>query len=286
VCRFTFYQGHALGLGALITEPHNSLIHQSFHSQERKEPLNGDGFGVAWYAPDYDEPALFRSLTPAWSNRNLRELARVVRSTCVLAHVRAASHPLEVSESNCHPFKSGRYTFMHNGHVGGFEDIRRALIDSLSERAFRAVRGNTDTEHLFAVFLDEVEKAGTEPADPEAMAVLLERAVHRVLRLTERHAPGEPSDLNLVLSDGRSSVACRLTTAAPETAASLHLHYGRRYVCEGRVCRMVDPEEGAGAVLVSSERLSEDPGWQTVPVGHLVTVGPDLHPATRPMKVG
>jgi predicted glutamine amidotransferase len=35
---------------------------------------------------------------------------------------------------------------------------------------------------------------------------------------------------------------------------------------------MVDPEKGQGAVLISSEPLSDDPGWQTVPVNHLVTV--------------
>ena len=80
MCRFTFYRGAPLALSALLTEPDNSLIHQSFHSHEREEPLNGDGFGVAWYSWGHAEPAVFRSVTPAWSNGNLRELARVVET--------------------------------------------------------------------------------------------------------------------------------------------------------------------------------------------------------------
>ena len=71
-------------MSSLITEPENSLIHQSFDSREREEPLNGDGFGVAWYPQDgHRDAALFRSITPAWSNQNLRHIARAVKSGCV-----------------------------------------------------------------------------------------------------------------------------------------------------------------------------------------------------------
>ena len=67
MCRFTFYIGAPISLGSLITEPAHSLIKQSFNSKERSEPLNGDGFGIAWYANDDDEAAVFRSITPAWN---------------------------------------------------------------------------------------------------------------------------------------------------------------------------------------------------------------------------
>ena len=92
MCRFVMYFGEALTLDRLTTEPTHSLIHQSYKARERREPLNGDGFGIAWYAHDISpEPAVFRSTTPAWSNTNLRQLARVTTSGCVFAHVRAAS---------------------------------------------------------------------------------------------------------------------------------------------------------------------------------------------------
>ncbi|MFQ5353611.1 MAG: class II glutamine amidotransferase, partial [Thermodesulfobacteriota bacterium] len=61
MCRFVLYLGEDVALNSLITEPENSIIHQSFHSHERAEPLNGDGFGVAWYAPEVgEEPAVFK----------------------------------------------------------------------------------------------------------------------------------------------------------------------------------------------------------------------------------
>jgi hypothetical protein len=49
MCRFAMYLGPTLTLDSLIMRPSNSIVHQSFHSHERSEPLNGDGFGVAWY---------------------------------------------------------------------------------------------------------------------------------------------------------------------------------------------------------------------------------------------
>ena len=49
MCRFLLYMGPSTSLESLITQPENSLVHQSYKSKERKEALNGDGFGVAWY---------------------------------------------------------------------------------------------------------------------------------------------------------------------------------------------------------------------------------------------
>lgn len=281
MCRFVHYLGRPLRLGSLLTEPENSLIHQSYEAREREEPLNGDGFGVAWYVAGEAEPALFRSVTPAWSNQNLRELARVTSSTCVLAHVRAATQRMEVSEANCHPFKAGRFSFMHNGELGDFARIRRPLLDQLSEEAFAGVRGGTDSEHLFALVRDEL--AGTAETGCEALAGALERALARALALVAEHAPGAASYLNIVLSDGRRSVICRHATGAAGPAPSLHLSRGRRYTCHEGLCRMLHPEEGHGAVLVASEALSEDPGWETVPEGHLVLIEEDLGVRLRPL---
>ena len=101
MCRFIAYLGHPLLISKLVTEPIHSLIHQSYHARERPEPLNGDGFGVAWFAPEFSpRPALFKDTTPAWNNENLREMAPVTRSRCILAHVRAASPNSSVHRLN------------------------------------------------------------------------------------------------------------------------------------------------------------------------------------------
>jgi glutamine amidotransferase len=288
MCRFTFYLGKPVSLSSLITEPENSLIHQSFHSHEREEPLNGDGFGVAWYVHGLAEPSLYRSVTPAWSNSNLRDLARATTSSCVLAHVRAATQQLEVNEANCHPFKRGPLAFMHNGDVGGFSRLRRRIVLELDDDTFAGVRGTTDSEHFFALLCDRVrqqERTGPSATTTEGLATAFESTLRHVVALAREHAPGEETYLNAVVTDGHSAVACRFTTDRPENADSLYLNHGRRYVCEDGLCRMLDPEDGQGVVMVSSERLSDDPGWQAVPVNHLVLVQPNRTVRFRKLDV-
>lgn len=298
MCRFVLYHGMPLTIASLVTEPAHSIIRQSVHADESEEPLNGDGFGVAWYAPELSErPGVFRSVTPAWSNQNLLDLARVTRSHCILAHVRAATSGLAVSELNCHPFTSGPYAFMHNGDVARFSQVRRRLLSDLSDAAFAAIRGSTDSEHLFGVFLDEAHSADVARAPDRAgaMARTLERALARVVGLSmeaKKHlprppgmAPGEDeSYVNCAVTDGEAAVACRFTTDADEPS-SLYLHTGRRYVCEGGVCRMLEPERGREAVIVSSERLSDDPGWQKVPRNSLVIIRRGRSAEVRPVML-
>src|SRR6266508_374508 len=154
MCRFLCYRGPENILSVLLYRPTNSLIRQSFHAKERTEPLNGDGFGVGWYAPQISStPCIFASVTPAWSNQNLRRLSEHVKSGCFFAHVRAASPGMRVSEANCHPFQHGRFLWMHNGTIEGFWQIRRRLRASLPDQLYDAIQGTTDSEHAFAVFL-------------------------------------------------------------------------------------------------------------------------------------
>lgn len=285
MCRYTLYVGPRLPLDQLITRPANSMIHQSYHNQEREEPMNGDGFGIAWWVPELSpNPATFRSISPAWSNRNLLELARVTASECILAHVRAATDPLSVAEPNCHPFTEGSIAFMHNGDVAGFTKVKRKLLESLSDTAFRAIHGTTDSEHLFAVFLDKLrEQRGGDPA--EAMAKALEAAFAHVLRIVREAGIEEPSYLNVGVADGKHAVVSRVTNGPPEEADSLYVHSGHRYVCDGDVARMLPPDPGQESVLVSSEKLTEGPGWQSVPVNHLVVIDAQRRAVVRPLAI-
>lgn len=286
MCRFTFYHGPPLRLASLVTEPENSLIHQSFESHEREEPLNGDGFGVAWYAGEREaEPGLFRSVTPAWNNLNLLSLSRVVHSRCIMAHVRAATQVKSVSEANCHPFVAGRYAFMHNGDVGGFLHVRRALLARLSDRSFQRLGGQTDSEHLFALFLDQLGDPA-EVGTPESIAEALMHAMAESLVLSRTFAPGSDSYFNIAVTDGHSAVITRFTTHEGYDGETLYWNTGKRYVCEDGVCRMVVPDpEDRPAVLVSSERLSRDPGWEAVPRNHMLLVGEDHSARLAPIEL-
>jgi len=283
MCRFLFYEGSPITLSDLLFAPNHSLIKQSFQSEERLEPLNGDGFGLSWYVPTIrPEPGLFRSISPAWSNSNLAKLAEITRSTCVLAHVRAASEGLAVYEGNCHPFVQGHLSFMHNGDVAQFRPNRRKLLAELSDASFESLGGNTDSEYLFAVFLDHYRALGDGVAAADRLARALVATLDEVLRAVASFGSQEPSYLNIVVADGRHAAACRVTTDRPQYAESLYVHTGSTYRVVDGVCRMLPATGAHGAILVASERLSSDPGWTEVPPNHLVLVKTDRKVAIEP----
>ena len=264
--------GKSMNLSMLTTIPSHSIIHQSFHSEERSEPLNGDGFGLAWYAPQYtSEPVAFRSITPAWNNRNLQNIVRVTESHCILAHVRAASPGLPVVETNCHPFIAGDFAFMHNGFIPQFHKVKRSLQHLLSDEAFAVIQGTTDSEHMFALFLDAWRHAKGSGA-LECMTNALNTTLGTVINLMKEKEINEVAQLNLVVSDGVHTVASRYTNDPNCQANTLYWHEGAEYKCVNGKCVMLHPEEGHGAILVASEPLSEDPGWEAVPVNHLVII--------------
>ncbi len=281
MCRFVAYLGEPISLDSLLLKPANSLVHQSFDAKEFRLRVNGDGFGVAWYAPDRDPAVRLRMVTPAWNNQNLKSLAPAMRSGCILAHVRAASPGLPVVETNCHPFVHGPFAFCHNGGVGDFRRVRRKLLRELSDQAYETIRGTTDSEILFALFLDEIREANAADA-AEAMGHALAATVRRVVAAARE----QPSYLNLCVTDGRRLAAIRFSNDPEGRMATLYYHHGRRYVCEGDVCRMVESGDAGLTAIVASEPLSEDPGWEAVPKNHVGIVREDRTAQAWPLQGG
>ncbi len=280
MCRFTLYLGPPITLSALLLEPTHSLIRQSTHAREREEPLNGDGFGVGWYQPTLtDEPSVFRSITPAWNNRNLHNLARVVASPTVLAHVRAATHSSGVNEANCHPFRYRQLLFMHNGDIGNFPMVRRRLLASVSDQAFGNVYGSTDSEHLFAMVIDEM--AQSHERDPaRKLTVALANAIRRAVAIVTEHGENAPSYLNVAISDGDHAAVSRFCSDADDDPESLYFYYGPPLyaLAYGTGPRRRRSEEITHAVIVSSERLTDDPGWEAIPPNHMIVIRRGVEP--------
>ena len=275
MCRFMLYLGPSVRLSKLLIEPEHSLILQSMRSKERKEPLNGDGFGVGWYAPRLSrDPAVFHSVTPAWSNRNLRELARVIASPCVLAHVRAATPGFGVDLVNCHPFAWRRHLLMHNGFIAEFPRLRRALLATVADEAFNLVRGATDTEHLFAVFVDELLRAEAAPARAteaaQALGECLARTLQRLVRVSAQVGVQAPHYLNLAVCNGQQAAVCRFTTDPASAGDSLYLLRGNLYETTAAEFGQREREERDEALIVSSERLTAARAWTAVPRNQLV----------------
>src|SRR4051794_1335492 len=151
MCRWMAWHGQPVILEELLFDSPHGLIEQSLHSRMGAETTNGDGFGVGWYGTG-EGPGVFHSVSPAWGNANLRELAAHIKSPLFLAHVRATSGGA-IQEANCHPFRHGRRLFAHNGLIEGFEQLRRPLLLAVDPSLFAGVQGSTDSEILFHLAL-------------------------------------------------------------------------------------------------------------------------------------
>jgi predicted glutamine amidotransferase len=219
---------------------------------------------------------------------NLIHLARMTRSGCIFAHVRAATPGLPVTETNTHPFTWGELAFMHNGELGCFQAIRRRLLAGLSEPAFDLIQGTTDSEHLFALVVDRLLRAGSDSTCPplEALAAALAGAVEDALELGRELGDREPSYLNLALTDGRRTAVCRFTDGELADSPSLYVHQGKLFTCEDGLCRFFEPDERGHSALVASEPLTDDAGWSVVEPNTLLLIGEDRSVTLRPMGSG
>ncbi len=278
MCRFIAYLGKPIVADELIIKPENSLINQSYHAKEMDEPLNGDGFGLGWYVKSIrEEPALFNSITPAWNNINLKYNAGVIQSNCILAHIRAATEGI-VSELNAHPFHYKQYLMMHNGGILNFRKIRRDLIYQLSDTYFNWIKGQTDSEHIFALYMQKVAEVGEGSHLPlPALAECFKRTFQDIDALKKKHHLSDPSVYNIVVTDGNRMIITRYSTDPEWESRTLYFAHGKEYVCEGNECRMIRNGNHTGSLLVVSEKLNENTDeWTLVPDNHCLMVEKDL----------
>ncbi len=272
MCRFICYSGSPIMLADLLYRPGHSLILQSYQSMERREPLNGDGFGIGWYQPEIsDMPCVFTSLTPAWSNRNLQRLSDHVKSPCFFAHVRAASPGMQVADANCHPFQFGRYLWMHNGTVEGFTRIKRRVQQSLPDDLFQVIQGTTDSEHAFAVFLNLLGNS-ERIAPANELGQLLVRTVENLEQWVFEADVDGPSYYNFAVTDGQSIAAIRYVSDQRLEPASLYYVKSRKFSYSGGASSLIEANEDP-AVIIASERLTEQKDdWVRVAPNHVLTV--------------
>jgi predicted glutamine amidotransferase len=201
----------------------HSIILQSLHATEGAEATNGDGFGVGWYPhstkPSSDDgeededtaeesegmPLLFRSVEPAWHDRNLKEIAQGISSHTVFAHVRAASPSVaNVQQTNCHPYRYENWLFMHNGVIRGFKTIKRDLILRIDPELFPFIEGSTDSETFFYLALT----FGLKEDPPAAMA----KAVGYITTLAKKAGVEFPVQMTVATTDGHRLWAFRYST--------------------------------------------------------------------------
>lgn len=250
MCRMFAYAGEPAWLHDLLIKPEASLVHQSAAAREAKTVVNGDGCGLGWYG-ERGFPGVFRDTRPAWSDANLVSLCEQIKSPLFMAHVRSATAG-EVARANCHPFVVGQHLFMHNGQVGGYQDIRRKIEALIPDELYPARCGTSDSEVLFLI-----AQGHALHRDPAAAFAKTLAECCRIMRASNIQSALR---FSAVLSDGKDLYAFRWSS--DDKMPSLYT---------------LELETG---IAISSEPFSFDSGpWREVPPCSVV------HVARRKMTV-
>jgi predicted glutamine amidotransferase len=204
----------------------------------------------------------------------LREVAGHVESPLLLAHIRASTGTA-VQQTNCHPFRYGRWLWVHNGLVRDFPRVKRELVLAVDGSLYPSIEGSTDSELLFYLALT----LGLEDDPPGAV----ERMVGLVEDLGRRHGTEHPIQMTIATTDGNNVWAFRYSSEGE--SRSLYYSTNMRTVREMYPERPRLQEVSDETRIIVSEPLVDLPGaWNEVPESSygLVCEGADELHAFRP----
>jgi predicted glutamine amidotransferase len=231
----------------------------SLEAQSHREP---DGTGLGWF-DERGAPQVRKQPVAAYGDAEFAREAREVSSSTFVAHVRFAStDALELR--NTHPFEQGGRLFAHNGVLEDLPTLEAHLGDALA-----TVRGDTDSERLFALVTRETAARGGDVSAGLTAACGWVAANLPVLAL------------NLVLATEQGLWALRY----PQTH-ELHIlerEPGAVLEHSSSFGSRVRSEHGASRplVVVASERMDDDPRWRALESGELVHVDHTLRVTSR-----
>jgi glutamine amidotransferase len=249
--------------------------------------MNPDGWGIGFYQGGevllQKRPKAQPGVVDFYAQ--LREL----RSDVVVGHVRTATIGLAQKNENTHPFRFRTWLFAHAGTVVNFEKVRDELLESVPDFLRRNIRGSTDSEHIFHLFLAFLHDGG-KLDDPNISVGEARGAMRATVAFVDRLTAGagqEASELNLVATNGRILVASR--RGRPMSLIETH------GMTDCPVCRQPSdrterdpkrvPHEHLRSVLLLSDGcVLEGAGWREVPESTVVTVTHAIHTELAPLR--
>lgn len=254
MCRMSAYLGAEIGLDAFLLQPPRSLIEQAIAPRELVYArVNGDGFGFGWYADD-EAPAVYLNPAPIWADPNLPYLGRTLRSDLWLANVRSATRGNPVNHANTQPFHDEEILFLHNGYIENFHlDVRPLIVESITPESQALIRGNTDSEYLFALLHDILD------SDED---ISVEQALGTLFARIDDWLGRKEALLNLIVSDGGLIYAAR--HAVNHASPSLYYSTDNALFPDGQI--------------IASEPLDEGDDWRAVPEHCMLILDPDNPP--------
>ena len=203
------------------------------------------------------------------------DMTRDTRADALIAQVRLATVGAPRTE-NTHPFRYRQWLFANTGTVESFAKLRGRLAESLPQFLQRDVRGETDSELLFHLFLSFLHDAG-ELDRPQVNAPSAQSALRSTLALVDRLCAEEgaaPTALNVLISNPEYLLA-----AHAGTPMGYRIFQGQRdlerLLGDGGLGRMRMPDYATSRLVLMGSDFEDDQipaGWTRVPDRAIVTL--------------
>lgn len=266
MARLVGFIGNRPDLGARVIELEGRAL------DVRRRSGVTPGWGVGFYQSG--EILLKRRPLDDRAEIKMTDITRDIRADVALAQVRLATvGPLRTE--NTHPFRYRSWLFANTGTVEAFATLRGRLAESLPQFLQRDVRGETDSELVFHLFLSFLHDAG-QLDRPLVDAPTAAGALRSTIALVDR----------LCAEEGAAATALNVLVSSPEYVLALsngpamgyHVFQGQRDLerlfGDGGLGRMRIPDYAASRLTLIASDFEDDripEGWTPVRQRAIVT---------------
>lgn len=184
----------------------------AFESEMLKVKANGGG-PLGWGVGFYQGGEVLMRRRPL-DDRQEIDVAKAmtdVRTDALIGHVRNATVGALTTE-NTHPFRYRQWLFALTGTISSYDNVHDRLLATVPEFLRAGIRGETDAEvafHVFLSFLHDQGRLNDDVVDPNTVVEAVRQTI-AVLDGTGAEVGGEPSRVNLMVTNGQCIVALHL----------------------------------------------------------------------------
>ncbi len=199
MARLFGFIGNRSDLGPRVLEVERAALVARAHGQRL-------GWGFGFYQAG--EVLLRRRPIDDSETLDVAALTRDIRTDALIGHVRFPTTG-EPRTRNTHPFRYRHWLFAHTGTIARFDALRPRLVKSIPDFLLRNVRGDTDSELLFHLFLSFLHDAGNlvDNAPANAAAAALSSSVSLVDRLSREEGAFDCGPAAILASNGEHLIA-------------------------------------------------------------------------------
>jgi glutamine amidotransferase len=202
----------------------------------------------------------------------------------LIGHVRHATVG-SLRTENTHPFRYRAWLFAHSGTIGGYERLRERLLQAQPEFLRRNVRGETDSELLFYLFLSFLHDAGSL-TDGNAVPARVAEALRACVALVDSLSAEEGFPQNsgdILVTNGESMLAVHRNGGMAYRVLKGRTDVEELLGEEGMRKTRIPSIDSTRFSILASELANLPSGWTAVSDRSIVTLTRSDDPSVEPL---